>query len=121
MQNSPAEPGRSVFQSDQTFHIPLIIRDPTSEAEQNHDPDEFHDLAKDPSSLELVLEYAGKMSGWRMEHNDPALTDMHLSRNGVMQLCSCQLDQNALQRLKNRSHQWCILFRVNFFGEIGNA
>ena len=56
MQISPAEPGRSMFQSDQTFHIPLIIRDPTSEAEQNHDPDEFHDLAKDPSSLELVLE-----------------------------------------------------------------
>ncbi len=48
------------------------------------DPDEFHDLAADPAYQARVLEYAGKMLSWRMEHDDPALTDLHLTRDGIV-------------------------------------
>lgn len=48
------------------------------------DPDEFHDLAADPAYRERVIEYAGKMLSWRMEHDDPALTDLHVTRDGVV-------------------------------------
>ena len=48
------------------------------------DPDEFHDLAADPAYQGRALEYAGKMLSWRMEHDDPALTDLHLTREGIV-------------------------------------
>ena len=46
------------------------------------DPDEFHNLATEPSYQKLVLEYAGKMLNWRLQHEDHALTDMHLTEEG---------------------------------------
>ncbi len=48
------------------------------------DPDEFHDLAADPAYQGRVLEYAGKMLSWRMEHDSPALTDLHLTPDGIV-------------------------------------
>ena len=50
----------------------------------DEDPDEFHDLAADPAYQERILEFAGKMLSWRMEHDDPALTDLHLTRDGIV-------------------------------------
>jgi hypothetical protein len=52
--------------------------------DRKEDPDEFVNLVADPAYQELVLEYAGKMLSWRMEHDEPALTDMHLTRDGVV-------------------------------------
>ena len=49
------------------------------------DPEEFHNLADDPAYQGLVQEYAGKMLSWRMEHDEPGLTDLHLSQDGVVQ------------------------------------
>ncbi len=46
------------------------------------DPDEFHNLADDPAYQKLVLEYAQKMLAWRMEHDEPALTHLHLTDTG---------------------------------------
>ena len=46
------------------------------------DPDEFQNLATEPSYQGQVLEYAWKMLSWRMEHDDPALTDVHLTSQG---------------------------------------
>lgn len=46
------------------------------------DPNEFQNLAADPSYQEQIIEYTGKMLSWRMEHDDPALTDVHLTPNG---------------------------------------
>jgi arylsulfatase A-like enzyme len=48
------------------------------------DPDEFHDLVADPAHQGRALEYAGKMLSWRMEHDDAALTDLHLTREGIL-------------------------------------
>lgn len=48
------------------------------------DPDEFHDLAADPAYQGRVLEYTGKMLSWRMEHDDPALTDLRVTRGGIV-------------------------------------
>ncbi len=48
------------------------------------DPNEFLDRSTDPDYQERVLEYAGKMLSWRMEHDDPALTDLHLTRDGIV-------------------------------------
>ncbi len=48
------------------------------------DPDEFHNLAADPAYQGRVLEYAGKMLSWRMEHDEPGLTDLHLTRDGIV-------------------------------------
>ncbi len=50
------------------------------------DPDEFQNLAADPAYQGRVLEYAGKMLSWRMEHDDPALTDLHLTRDGSVRM-----------------------------------
>ena len=47
------------------------------------DPHEFHDLASDPASRELVLEYAQKMLSWRMEHDERALTGLLVTPDGV--------------------------------------
>ena len=52
--------------------------------DNKEDPDEFENLVADPAHQELVLEYAGKMLSWRMEHDEPALTDLHLTRDGVV-------------------------------------
>jgi len=46
------------------------------------DPDEFHDRSNDPDYRDRVLEYTAKMLTWRMEHDDPALTNLHLAANG---------------------------------------
>ncbi len=43
------------------------------------DPDEFRDLAADPAYRERVLDYAGKMLSWRMEHDEPALGGLPLT------------------------------------------
>ncbi len=49
------------------------------------DPDEFYNLATEPSCQKLVLEYAGKMLSWRLQHDDHAHTDLHLTAQGSMQ------------------------------------
>lgn len=46
------------------------------------DPDEFQNLASEPAYQGKILEYTGKLLSWRMEHDDPALTDVHLTRQG---------------------------------------
>lgn len=48
------------------------------------DPNEFLDRSTDPDYQGRVLEYAGKMLSWRMEHDDPALTDLHLTSDGIV-------------------------------------
>ena len=48
------------------------------------DPDEFNDLAGDPAYQKELLEYVSKLLSWRMEHDDPALTDFHLSGTEVV-------------------------------------
>ena len=52
--------------------------------DREEDPDEFRDLAADPAYQGRIIVYAGKMLSWRMEHDDPALTDLHLSSGGVI-------------------------------------
>ncbi len=42
------------------------------------DPDEFNNRFNDPDYKQRILEYAEKMLTWRMEHDEPALTDFHL-------------------------------------------
>ncbi len=48
------------------------------------DPNEFVDLSNDPDYKALALEYAGKLLSWRMEHDDPALTDYQLSTSNIV-------------------------------------
>lgn len=48
------------------------------------DPNEFHDRSNDPDYQGLMLEYAGKLLSWRMDHDDPALTHLHLEDNGTV-------------------------------------
>jgi hypothetical protein len=43
------------------------------------DPDEFNNLANNPSYQAIVLERAGKLLSWRVEHDAPSLTDFHLT------------------------------------------
>jgi hypothetical protein len=42
------------------------------------DPNEFINRFNDPDYQSRVLEYVEKMLTWRMQHDDPALTDFHL-------------------------------------------
>lgn len=49
-----------------------------------NDPDEFHDLSTDPAYQRKMLEYAQKMLSWRLEHDDPALTKLHLDDDGTV-------------------------------------
>ena len=42
------------------------------------DPHEFINRFNDPDYQPRVLEYVEKMLTWRMEHDEPALTDLHL-------------------------------------------
>ena len=51
--------------------------------DHNDDPEEFFDRSNDPAYYEIIKEYAGKLLSWRMENDDPALTDLHFTRNGV--------------------------------------
>ena len=48
------------------------------------DPDEFVNLANDPDYQGLMLKYAQKMLSWRMEHDDPGLTDYQVTTNGLL-------------------------------------
>lgn len=43
------------------------------------DPDEFNNLANNPAYQAIVLECAGKLLSWRVQHDAPSLTDFHLS------------------------------------------
>ncbi|MCK5920494.1 MAG: alkaline phosphatase family protein [Methylococcales bacterium] len=52
--------------------------------DRKNDPNEFHDLSNDPAYQGLVLEYAQKMLSWRMDHDDQALTHLHLENNGTV-------------------------------------
>ena len=49
------------------------------------DPDEFNNLADNPDYQDIVVEYAGKLLSWRMEHEAPALTDYHLRDAGSIE------------------------------------
>lgn len=42
------------------------------------DPNEFINRFNDPDYQQRVLTYAEKMLTWRMEHEEPALTELHL-------------------------------------------
>lgn len=49
------------------------------------DPDEFFNLADQTEQKERVLEYAQKMLTWRIEHEAPELTDLHLKYGDVLE------------------------------------
>ncbi len=63
-------------------HFPTL---PALFFDLHKDPDEFYNLATEPSCQKLVLEYAGKMLSWRLQHDDHAHTDLHLTAQGSMQ------------------------------------
>ena len=46
------------------------------------DPDEFHNLAKDPAHREQMLHYAQKLLSWRMEHEERVLSNTLLTADG---------------------------------------
>jgi len=46
--------------------------------DRQKDPNEFHDLSNDAAYQGVMLEYAQKLLTWRMDHDDPALTNLHL-------------------------------------------
>ncbi|MCB1646365.1 MAG: alkaline phosphatase family protein [Pseudomonadales bacterium] len=48
------------------------------------DPGEHRNLATDPAYSSLVLEYAQKLLSWRMNHDEPGLTHLALTENGVV-------------------------------------
>lgn len=52
--------------------------------DRKNDPGEFHDRSGDADYQGLMLEYAQKMLDWRMDHDDPALTGLHLDDNGIV-------------------------------------
>ncbi|NKB75571.1 MAG: sulfatase-like hydrolase/transferase [Gammaproteobacteria bacterium] len=47
-----------------------------------NDPHEFINLANDPQYQLVALQYAQKMLSWRMNHDDPGLTETFLSDSG---------------------------------------
>ena len=49
------------------------------------DPAELRNLADDPSSQGLILEYAQKMLSWRMSHDDRVLTNTVLTAAGPVE------------------------------------
>jgi arylsulfatase A-like enzyme len=49
------------------------------------DPDEFNNLADNPTYQDIVAEYAGKLLSWRMEHDAPSLTDYHLNHEMTLE------------------------------------
>jgi arylsulfatase A-like enzyme len=48
------------------------------------DPHEMHDLAGKPEMAATVLHYAQKMLSWRLSHADRTLTNMQLTKEGVV-------------------------------------
>ncbi len=48
-----------------------------------NDPDELHNLAKDPAHTELILKYVQKMLSWRMVNDERTLTYMMVGLQGV--------------------------------------
>jgi len=52
--------------------------------DRENDPNEFHDLSGDPAYHVAMLEYAQKILNWRMDHDDSALTNLHLDDNGTV-------------------------------------
>ncbi|HEY1750438.1 MAG TPA: alkaline phosphatase family protein [Caulobacteraceae bacterium] len=46
------------------------------------DPGETRNLAGDPAYAPLMLQYAQKLLSWRMNHDEPALTHLALTRDG---------------------------------------
>lgn len=52
--------------------------------DRQKDPNEFHDLSNESEYRELMLEYAQKLLTWRMDHDDPAMTNLHLDETGVV-------------------------------------
>ena len=49
------------------------------------DPQEFHNLARDPAHQGLLLDYAQKMLSWRMAHDERAMTNAFLTPEGVVE------------------------------------
>jgi arylsulfatase A-like enzyme len=49
-----------------------------------NDPDEMNNLAEDPKQASTVLDYAQRMLSWRMRFAERTLTNLHLSRDGVI-------------------------------------
>jgi arylsulfatase A-like enzyme len=49
------------------------------------DPMEFTNLVDDPNHRDLVLEYAGKMLSWRMNHDERGLANQVLTPEGVVE------------------------------------
>jgi hypothetical protein len=49
------------------------------------DPMEFTNLVDDPNYRDLVLEYAGKMLSWRMNHDERGLANQVLTPEGVVE------------------------------------
>lgn len=47
------------------------------------DPGELRDLANDPAHRQVMLECAGRMLSWRMNHEDRVLANTTLTRDGV--------------------------------------
>lgn len=50
--------------------------------DMQNDPSEFNNLATDPAYQGVLLECAEKLLSWRVEHNEPALSDLHLESGG---------------------------------------
>jgi arylsulfatase A-like enzyme len=48
------------------------------------DPKETTNLAQSPQHADIVLRYAQKMLTWRLVHNDRAMTNMYLSKEGLI-------------------------------------
>jgi len=59
---------------------------PTVFFDLKDDPNEFRDRSADPAYQGHMLEYTGKMLSWRMQHDDPALTNMHIQVDGAVKL-----------------------------------
>lgn len=48
------------------------------------DPNEFIDRSQDPAYAQKIVEFSGKMLSWRMQHDEPALTNLHLKDDGTV-------------------------------------
>ncbi len=48
------------------------------------DPNEFENLATSADHQSIMLEYAQKMLSWRMQHDEPGLTNFHRAENGEL-------------------------------------
>ena len=52
--------------------------------DRKNDPDEFHDRSGDPEYQGIILQWTQKLLNWRMDHDDPALTNLHLEDDGTV-------------------------------------